>query len=169
MSQQPLPPARKTNLVVQTIELETMVYDTTTDNAYVLNPTAAAVWRACDGKRSVSDIAAHLSHDTPTTEQTVWYALGQLKELLEEPVAVSRRKFLKMSGAVAASVAIPLVVKMVAPGAASAQSATGVTCCFYQCDIGPADECHGPDGCPAKKGCSLVQSSPAPDCGSCSS
>jgi hypothetical protein len=129
MSRQIKPLARTSDLIVQSVDRETIIYDGKTNKAYVLNPTAAAVWRASNGKRSVSELAAYLSHETPTTERTVWYALGQLNDLLEEPVTLpnelvglSRRKFLKLSGAVAAGVAIPMVVKMVAPTPAHAQS-----------------------------------------------
>jgi hypothetical protein len=73
--------------------------------------------------------------------KSVWYALSQLNDLLEEPVTLppemsgmSRRKFLKMSGAVAAGVAAPLVVKMVAPIPAQAQSGGGGGVCC-QCDL----------------------------------
>lgn len=135
MSQQRFPRARSTDLILQPIDQEMLVYDGTTERAYVLNPTAGAVWRACDGKRSASDIASYLSQQTPTTELTVWYALGQIQELLEDPVelpktlwGISRREFLKRAGLVGAAVTIPVIVSMVAPAAAHAQSA-GTVCC----------------------------------------
>ena len=135
MSPHPLPHARTTDLNVQSVGPETLVYDRRTDKAYVLNPTAAAVWHACNGKRSVRDLAEHLSQDSPTSEKAVWYALGQLHDLLEDPVPLppemarlSRRKFLKMTGAVAAGVTIPLVVTLVAPAPAHAQSGSFMPC-----------------------------------------
>jgi hypothetical protein len=142
MSRQTKPLARTTDLIVQSADQETIIYDSATNKAYVLNPTAAAVWRASNGIRTVPQIATHLSQTTPTTEQTVWYALGQLDDLLEEPVTLphdlvglSRRKFLKLSGAVAAGVTVPLVVKMVAPSPVAAQSGT-IFCCTCNSGVG---------------------------------
>lgn len=135
MSKTIKPLARSAELRVQTVADETLVYDDRTDKAYVLSPSAAAVWRACNGKRSVSDIAQYLSSETRTSELVVWYALRELDDLLVEPVAqpaeiqgMSRRQFLTRTGLVAGAVAVPVVVSMVAPKPAHAQSATQICC-----------------------------------------
>lgn len=142
MSRTTLPLARKDGLQIQTVPGETLVYDGSTDKAYVLSPSAAAVWRACNGARSVQEIAQYLSADTPTNEQVVWYALGQLNDLLVEPVTlpkelagISRRQFLKRAGVVAGAVAIPVVVSIVAPSPAHAQS-VNIWCCMCANGIG---------------------------------
>lgn len=134
------PLARTNDLIIQTIADETMVYDTITDRAYVLSPSAAAVWKACNGERTVQEIAHFLSRETPTNDQVVWYALAQLNPLLKETVrtpkefaGLSRRQFLARTGLVAGAVAIPVVVSLVAPQAAHAQSAT-TSCC--SCVVG---------------------------------
>lgn len=123
------PRARQEGLIVSAAGDETIVYDGKTDKVYLLNATSAAVWNASNGERSAAALASYLSVKTPVTERVVWYALGQLQDLLEEPVTlpheiagVSRRKFLKLSGVVAAGVTLPSVVRMVAPSVASAQS-----------------------------------------------
>lgn len=133
MSQKNLPLPRHSDLIVEPVGDELIVYDNRADKAYLLNPPAKAVWQACNGKRTIPEIAAHVSREAPAHEQAVWYALGQFNELLEEPVelprwmvGVTRRGFLKMSGAVAAGVAIPLVVKMAAPSPVQAAS---LVCC----------------------------------------
>lgn len=129
------PLARRDDLVIQTAFDETIVFDHKTEKAYVLSPSAAAVWRACNGKRSVQEIAHALQLESPTSEQTVWYALGQLNELLQEPVTlpnemrgISRRQFLKRAGIVAGAAAIPIVVSIVAPTPAHAQSVSFICC-----------------------------------------
>lgn len=135
MSRSALPGARTHDLLVQNTHDELVVYDTRTDRAYVLNPSAAAVWRACNGKRSVQEIAQYLSQTTPTDEQAVYYALAQLNDLLEQPahaprefLGMPRRQFLKRAGLVATAAAIPVVVKIVAPEPARAQSFTQYCC-----------------------------------------
>jgi hypothetical protein len=141
------PLARKEGLVVQPVDGETVVYDSTTDAAYVLSPAATAVWQACDGTRTVKDLTQVLSPDTPKREQVVWFTLGQLNGLLEEQVTLppelvgtSRRQFLIKSGLVAAAVTIPLVTRMVTPTPARAQSANGF-CCDCGGSIVPTSSC----------------------------
>lgn len=135
MSRLTMPLARKQNLQIQTVADETLVYDMTTDKAYVLSASAAAVWHACNGERTVQEIAQYLSRETPTDETVVWYALAQLNPLLQEPVAaphefgsLSRRQFLTRAGLIAGAAAVPVVVSIVAPKAAHAQSITEVCC-----------------------------------------
>lgn len=150
MSHTILPLARRDDLVIQTASDETLVFDRKTDKAYVLSPAAAAVWRACDGKRSVREIAHTLQLESSANEQTVWYALGQLNELLQEPVTlphemrgISRRQFLKRAGIVAGAAAIPIVVSVVAPTPAHAQSGPPICCVcndgFFDVQPGCAD------------------------------
>lgn len=135
MSRPTLPLARTTDLNVASTGQEILIFDHRTDKAYVLSPSAAAIWRACDGKRTPQAIARYLSQDNPTSEQTVWYALGQLQDLLEEPVeippahrGISRRQFLKRAGLLGAAAAVPVVVSIVAPPAAHAQSVVFFCC-----------------------------------------
>jgi hypothetical protein len=51
------PTARTSGLVVQDVPNEVLVYDLESNKAHCLNQTAAMVWRACDGKTSVPEIA----------------------------------------------------------------------------------------------------------------
>ena len=43
------------------VEDELVLYDPSRDFAHVLNPTAAAVWWLCDGKRAPEDISIQLA------------------------------------------------------------------------------------------------------------
>lgn len=152
MNQHPRPLARSTDLNVTSTGQETLIYDKRTDKAYVLSPAAAAVWRACNGKRTVQEIASYLSQDTSTDEQTVWYALGQMQDLLQAPVEVphdlqgiSRRQFLQRAGFIAVA-SIPVVVSIVAPPPAHAQSVAGFCCICNNGALFGANDCSLCDG-----------------------
>jgi len=118
-----LPNARKRGLVVQELPNEVLVYDLERDEAHCLNETAAAVWRACDGKKSVPEIASavRFSLGEHVSDDVIWLALDQLSEhrLLEEEISSSfsgqsRREVLKRIG-VASMVALPIIASLAAP------------------------------------------------------
>ncbi len=144
-----IPQARTANLVVKPVAGEVLVYDLERHRAHNLTATAAAVWRHCDGRRTVPEIARAVAEDTGTSgdEQLVATALAQLARarLLEAPGAwagVSRREALRAGLATAA--AVPLVTTIVAPRAAQAQSLTctvDATLCTGSCGAG--NSCTG--------------------------
>lgn len=146
------PSARTKGLVVQEVPNEVLVYDLETDKAHCLNETAAAVWRACDGNRSVREIAdsVGLMLGKEVSDDLVWLAIDQLNEhgLLQRNVATkfngqSRREALKKIG-IASMVALPIIASLAAP-----KSVMASTSC--NCYLGP-----GPDGdlqCQAQTGC----------------
>jgi len=59
-SPRPLP-ARKPAVIVQRGGPHTLIYDPDTDAVHVLNPTAAAIWEGCDGRRTPAELAARLA------------------------------------------------------------------------------------------------------------
>jgi hypothetical protein len=126
------PHARKEGLLVQELPNEVLVYDLERHKAHCLNPTAALVWKHCDGRTSVSEIARLLENSLETTvdEDVVWCALNQLEKdhLLEEKVEwpvgverISRRELVRRLG-IGAAIAIPLVTSLLVPTAAYAGS-----------------------------------------------
>jgi hypothetical protein len=130
------PRARVEDLVVEELDGETLVYDLRHDKAHCLNATAARVWRCCDGRTSVRQMAIRLGGELaqPVDEDLVWLALRQLDRarLLQTAPAwpagppTSRRSVLRRLGAAAALA--PLVLSIVAPEAvegASCNAATG--------------------------------------------
>ena len=134
-TEQPLPRARRANLVVKELASETLVYDEATHEAHCLNQTAAFVWKHCDGRTSVAQLGRLLNKETKSAspEQLVWSAIQQLEKshLLESPVLrpadvprMSRRELMRGLG-IAAAVTVPLVTSIVAPTAASAASCLG--------------------------------------------
>jgi hypothetical protein len=127
-----VPAARRENLVTKDVDGELLVYDRERDHLHQLNRVAAAVWRLCDGRRSLETLVlmAGAMIDVPLDERSVRIALTKLDDaaLLETPLApeirlagMDRRRFLKRS-AIGAG-ALPVIVSMSAPTAAAAASA----------------------------------------------
>ncbi|MGI8733838.1 MAG: PqqD family protein [Pyrinomonadaceae bacterium] len=136
--EQVVPRARKAGLVVKALHDEVLVYDLERDKAHSLNASASFVWKKCNGRRTVAEVAQALSKefDVPADEQTVWLALEQLSKfnLLEEKIArpegvprISRRQMMRIGAA--AAFALPVIVSIVAPTAANAQTSIGPSVC----------------------------------------
>lgn len=131
---QPLPRARRAQLIVKELANETLVYDEESHEAHCLNQTAAFVWRHCDGHTSIAKIERLLEKQlkTKVPEQVVWSALEQLEKshLLEASAfrpqlleGMSRRELIHRLG-IGAALSLPVVVSIVAPTAAEAASTT---------------------------------------------
>lgn len=145
------PIARQEGLVIQEMVDEVLIYDLNTNKAHCLNQTASLVWKACDGKNSVAEIALDLEKqlNASVPEDLVWLAIDQLSQdnLLEEQIqtkvgGISRREVIKKIG-FASMVALPVIGLLSLP-----QNALAVTC--------PASICSdtsGSGGCAAGTGC----------------
>jgi coenzyme PQQ synthesis protein D (PqqD) len=126
------PKARFDELVVSEVEEEVLVYDRARQEAHSLNPAAALVWRNCDGKKSVTDLALLLNSKLglPPSEASVWGALERLEEanLLAEPITAdagdgsSRRDFMKKVGLATAAAGVASVITIGVPAAFAANS-----------------------------------------------
>ena len=143
------PSAREDHLVVRELLEETLVYDLETDRAHCLSPIAARVWRLCDGKRTVSDLASRLraGGQTDANEDMVWIALERLgrSRLLRErpvrpgqPLNLARRRVV-MRGLRAAGL-LPFIISIVAPTASQAQS---ISCTQAKCTSNNGATCSG--------------------------
>jgi peptide-methionine (S)-S-oxide reductase len=130
------PSARRHRLFVQDVGDEIVVFDQETRKAHRLNPTAALVWRACDGRTAVSDIVKAMQSKLgpAADENLVRVALGRLEaaRLLEaeigharDEIVERRRAFLQKSAAGAASVLMPVVATLPRPSLAAALSPVG--------------------------------------------
>ncbi len=126
------PVARMSDIVVQELDNETLVYDLKTNKAVCLNETSAIVWRLCDGKNDIAEISNILSAKTKTlvSEELIEFALYQLQNerLLEHELEcngrfgdMSRREVIKKIG-LSSAIVLPLVGSIIAPSAAQAQS-----------------------------------------------
>ncbi len=125
---------------MQTLDTEVLIYDLGTNKAHCLNETSAAVYQACDGKTSVSEISFLLGKQlkSPVPEDIVWLALDGLKKenLIEKASEIpnrfeglSRREVIRKVG-LASMIALPVISSLIAPPAAHAASgsANGTTC-----------------------------------------
>ena len=154
-----LPNARRERLLVEELAEETLVYDLDNHKAHSLNATAALVWRHCDGKKSVSDVA-RIMHDelsAPQSEELVLLALDRLEaaRLLADDAPrnhteISRRAVMKKLALVGGlTVLLPAIHSIVAPTPAQAQTCVGPgtlppgaacsnndQCCSGTCDQG---------------------------------
>jgi hypothetical protein len=103
------PHARNEGLLVQEVGEEIVIHDQERRKAHRLNPTAAIVWRNCDGQHSVADMAALLQRklDAPQNEDLVRLTLALLEKnhLLQRVKApsvwttvMSRRKLITTLG-----------------------------------------------------------------------
>jgi hypothetical protein len=139
MNNSQFPTARKSGLVIQEVPDEILIFDVESNKAHCLNLTAATVWKSCDGKTSIQEIASILEKQSgkDVSDDLVWLAIDQLNEtsLLESKVTPkfvgqSRREVIKKIG-LASMIAIPIVASLVAPRSAMAN----VSCeCFADLD-----------------------------------
>lgn len=128
-----MPQARRSGLIVKAVGGEILIYDQERNKAHCLNPTAAEIWKYCDGETTLTAACQLLSVDlnTRVDEELVKYAVDQFfsDHLLEEnnvPPAfmisgMNRRQVVRTLG-LAALVAVPLVTSIVAPTPALAAS-----------------------------------------------
>jgi hypothetical protein len=148
------PKARGTELVVQELKGELLIYDLNINKTYCLNPTSAAIWNLCDGNNSVADITKQAGKKLkqPVTDDLVWLALDQFKEdnLLDSNQEIeikfdgsSRREVIRKVG-LASMIALPVIASLVAPTAAMATSG-GTVPLYGTCTT--SNECSGSNTC----------------------
>ena len=158
-NEQLLPEARREGLIVQELSDEVLVYDRDRNKAHCLNSTAALVWKYCDGKTPVSQIARAIEGEinVQLDEDIIWLGVEQLNKshLLRKPAALtnhksglSRRDVIKRIG-LGAAVALPVVTSIISPSAAHAANcrpsgaACGASaqCCSGVCVGAPGGTC----------------------------
>jgi len=129
-----LPKAREGDLVTRQIPGELLVYDLKRHKAFCLNNTAATVWKNCNGRRNVPQLAQLLAdtNKSRVDEKVIWLALDQLEKsnLLCDQVSwpaglarLSRRDLVRIG--VLGTIALPLITMIASP--AAAQTGTAIT------------------------------------------
>ena len=137
-------PRAKSNLLVEELPEETLVYDVEEHRAHCLNPSAAFLLEHSDGTRDEVELARLASEicGEPATVEVIQVGLERLARsgLVEwdgaapVPSGPSRREVLRKLATV--GLAIPAVMTILTPSAASA--ATGISpseCLTFQ-DVG---------------------------------
>ena len=130
------PLSRSTDLIVEELGDEILVYDTRVNVGHCLSPAAARVWRRCDGRTPAEGLSAQLALDADAVEQ----ALAELEAcaLLEAPLeptldvihngGATRREVATKAVKVGAGLAAgALIFSQAAP--AAAQTGTQVQLC----------------------------------------
>ncbi|HWN10302.1 MAG TPA: hypothetical protein VNO50_13725 [Pyrinomonadaceae bacterium] len=155
-----LPLARKEGLVIKEVDDEVLVYDLARDQAHCLNASAAGIWRLCDGKNSVDQLAITFGRASGAKPDASLILLGlqdlQRNHLLENGnlanqsvgVGMSRREAVRRIG-IGAAIAVPLVISISAPTAVQAAVSCSARC--KPCSSG-TECCSGvcmdtPSGC----------------------
>lgn len=150
MPVQSTPRARSDGIVIEDFGDEILTYDLQRHQAHCLSPAAAAVWRLCDGRRTVGQIAAQLRRADPNVDDAlVWLTLERLHRarLLEEferrPERLSapaRRELLKRAALLGGLAVVSATVSTPALAATCISCAT----CEAICDKA---------GCPSSTPC----------------
>ncbi len=130
-----LPVARTENLHLEQLPDELIVYDTACNKAHCLSPTAASVWRNCDGQKTAEDISVQLQKEgIGADKEMVWMTLHRLSKLnllaekivLPQNAILSSRRDLMKKVAAAGGVFVVLTATIAAPTVARASSGGGV-------------------------------------------
>jgi len=113
------PKARQEGLLVRELGEEVVVYELASHRGHCLNRTAALVWRACDGRRTVAAIAAQVGRElgVPADEGLVRYALRRLGHagLLDSPSEVRTLTRREVARRIGQAALLPVVASLLAP------------------------------------------------------
>lgn len=133
-----LPKIKSSDIVVQDLKDEVLIYDLKENKAFCLNETSKFIWQMCNGKNTVADIADKLTKHfkKDVSEDIVYLAITQFEkdgllankseEFADHFGGMSRREVIRKVG-FASVIALPIISSIVAPNAAAAASGTCIT------------------------------------------
>jgi hypothetical protein len=132
------PKTRDKEIIVQDAKDETLVYHLGKNKAFLLNSTIAEIWRNCNGLQDIKQLSNSVSSalGEKADENIIKLALDSLQkeDLLEESLSaadffrqISRRELVRKAG-LSSMIALPILMKIVAPTSANAASNTASPC-----------------------------------------
>lgn len=89
-------PRRRADIVLQDVGGEAILIDPQTDEAHVLNGSAARLWQLCDGERTLDDLAAEFG---AIYELTAADVAADVSEVIDELVRLKLVESPAMAGA----------------------------------------------------------------------
>lgn len=114
------PVARTTELVVEELGDEVLVYDLASDEAHCLGAAAARVWHACDGDTTVAGLESALGLDTEAVDRAL-EDLERCALLQSPPAGLTRRELnIRLTKVGAAAASLPFIVSIAVPAVAAA-------------------------------------------------
>jgi hypothetical protein len=121
------------------------VYDLSRDEAHSLGTVAAQVWKACDGKTTIDELATRLGLDRDAVVEAVeslstCYLLDDERGRADVTKLTRRGLSLKAAKLGAAAAAAPLIVSIAAPTAAMA--VTEAFCQGIAVSANGCGDCH---------------------------
>ena len=141
------PLARNSELTVEHLPTETIVYDHQRHRVHCLNQTLAFVWQQCDGHTSIQEMAARLPEalNLPADQDIILVALRQLNKIrlltgelpdLDSSGLPSRRELVQRLATLGTTMAalVPAATTIVAPTPSMA---------FSQDTHAPLGNCNG--------------------------
>lgn len=121
------PKINRQELILERINDELVVFDSSTNMAYTLNRTAALVFQMCDGETEVAEMARRLK-ESLSSEASVGLVQLTLEELsnagllAEEPNSKSMTRRRLLSALPVAAASLPVILSLAVPHPAAAAS-----------------------------------------------
>ncbi len=136
------PESRQSDILVQDLDDELLIYDLQVNKVFCLNQTSALVFQLCDGARTALEISELMSKKLGLliSEEFVWLALQELEkknllghsgELTDHLTSLSRRKMIKSVG-LSSMAALPIIASVAVPTAAQQDSTLPL---FSRCSV----------------------------------
>jgi hypothetical protein len=159
------PVSRQSDILVQEVDDELLIYDLRINKADCLNHTSALVFQLSDGAKTASEISELMSQKLGilVSEDLVWLALQDLEkenllgnsdELTGVLANLSRREIVKKAG-LASMAALPIIASIIAPGAAASQSTNPTVRCVSPAEC-PSGNCASTSFLPVGSFCCPV-------------
>ena len=119
------PLARSSEVVIQELGSDILIYDLKTHKAYSLNETSTIIYQACNGKTTFDDLK---KKHPKLTDEIILLAISELERvnlLVEKWEAKFERREILRKAAFSA-LALPLIVALNVPRSAQAASCQGM-------------------------------------------